>query len=291
MIPINEEVAIKQEILEISLSSLSGALPTLNAGSSGKKKKHEGPKKRTTSAKSPKRAPRTATKPGISTLQASALSNKLTVAQKDALRLAFTSHTSVPSLASRSAWASANCVKGDAVHRYCRYLRGRSRQILVKQEPDTEPQVEAEWHLSVNIATSTDGREIQAEKGQELAPVLLTDAPKSHQPAFPANLSASMTSRPHAVCASEPSPDSTLYPEILQSALESIQMPDFSFLSDTYFFDLLTGPAAIIYDDLRDPITFCMKFQDSYCSLDMEVAHEALRTMYFFEGAITGQSS
>ena len=275
MVPINEEVAIKQEILEISLSSLSGSSPTLNAGSSGKKRKRVGPEKRTAVAKTPKRLPGTAPKPPTS--QLSALSNKLTVAQKDALRLAFAGHTSVPSLASRNAWASANNVKGDAVHRYCRYLRDRSKQILVKQEPDTEPQVEVEWHLSANVVTLAG----------EMEPVLLTDAPKPHQPDYPANLSPSIASQPHAVCAPEPSSDSTAYPKTLQFALESLQMPDFSFLSDTRFFDLLTGPAAITYDDLQDPITFCMKFQDCYCSLDMDVAHKALRTLYFFEADIT----
>ena len=282
MIPVNEEVAIKQEILEVSLSSLSGSSPTLNAGSSGKKRKHAGPEKRTPAVKAPKKVP----KP---TFQPSALSNKLTVAQKGALRLAFTGHTSVPSLVSRNVWAFANNVKGEAVHRYCRYLRDRSKQILVKQEPDTEPQVEVEWHLSVDIPPSADEREIQAERRQDLAPVPQTSVPERHQSDLPANLSSSMASRLHAVGASEPSSDTTLYPATLHFALESLQpqMPDFSFLSETRFFDLLTGPEAISYDDLHDPITFCMKFQDSYCSLDMEVAHEALRTMYFFEGAIT----
>jgi len=154
MVPINEEVAIKQEILEISLSSLSGSSPIVKAGNPGKKRKRASPEKKTAAANVPKKATKTAPKPGASSFQPSALSNKLTVAQKDALRLAFTGHTSVPSLASRSAWAAANNLKGEAVHRYCRYLRDRSKQILVKQEPDIDPQVEAEWRLSVNIPSS-----------------------------------------------------------------------------------------------------------------------------------------
>jgi len=85
----------------------------------------------------------------------------------------------------------------------------------------------------------------------------------------------------------KPQSDSTSYPTALKLALGSVQMPDFSFLSDTRFFDLLSGPEAILYGDLHDPIMFCMKFQDSHCSLDMEVAHKALKTMYFFEGGIT----
>lgn len=274
MVPINEEVAIKQEILEISLSSFSGSSPTLNAGSSGKKRKRARPEKRTAVAK----APTTAPKPGIPTSQTSTISSKLTVAQKDALRLAFAGHASVPSLASRNVWASANNVKGDAVHRYCRYLRDRSKQILVKQEPDTEPQLEVEWHLNVNVVTSAG----------EMEPVLLTDAPKPHQSDYPANLSPSIAPQLHAVCTPEPSSDSAAYPKTLQFTLESLQMPDFSFLSDTRFFNLLTGPEAISYGDLHDPITFCMKFQDCYCSLDMDVAHEALRILYFFEADITG---
>src|SRR5260370_8315534 len=96
MMPINEEVAIKQEILEISLSSLSGSSPTVNSGSSGKRRKHAGPDKRTTAAKTPKKAPRIAPKPGVPTFQPTPLSNKLTVAHKDALLLHFTRHTPVP---------------------------------------------------------------------------------------------------------------------------------------------------------------------------------------------------
>lgn len=273
MTPINEEVAIKQEILEISLSSLSGTPPRVNAGGAGKKRKRAGPEKKTATAKAPKKAAKTASKPGAPSLQPSALSNKLTIAQKDALRLAFTGHTSVPSLASRNAWASANNLKGETVHRYCRYLRERSRQNVIKQEPDTHPQVEAEWQLSVDIPTSVEKKCIQVGQGEVPAPILQTGIPKFLWPDFPDNPSPSMAVLPRA---SEPS----LVP------LQSVQMPDFSFLSNTRFFDLLTGPEAIVYGDLHDPITFCMKFQDSYCSLDMEVAHEALRTMYFFEGGI-----
>jgi len=279
MIPINEEVAIKQEILEISLSSPSGPPPTLNAGSSGKKRKHTGPEKKPAIAKAPKKAPKRAPKLGASSFQPSALPNKLAVAQKDALRLAFKGHTSVPSLASRSAWAFANNVKGEAVHRYCRYLRDKSKQNLVKQEPDIDPKVEAEWHLSVNIPTSVEEKCTQAEQWEAPAPVLQTGISKYRQH----DLSPSMAIVPHA---SEPSSDSPSYSTTLQFALESAQMSDFSFLSNTRFFDLLTGPEAILYGDLHDPITFCMRFQDSYCSLDMEVAHEALRTLYFFEEGI-----
>lgn len=283
MIPINEEVAIKQEILEISLSSVSGTPPRVNTGGAGKKRKRAGPEKKTAAAKAPKKAAKTAPKPGAPSFQPSVLSNKLTIAQKDALRLAFIGHTSVPSLASRNAWASANNLKGETVHRYCRYLRERSKQNLVKQEPGTQPQVEAEWQLSVDIPTSVEKKCIQIGQGEVPAPILQTGIPKFHQPDFPDNPSPSMAVLPHA---SEPSLVPTSYPITLQFALESVQMPDFSLLSNTRFFDLLTGPEAIVYGDLHDPITFCMKFQDSYCSLDMEVAHEALRTMYFFEGGI-----
>jgi hypothetical protein len=292
MTPINEEVAIKQEILEISLSSLSGSPPRVNVGSSGKKRRRVGPEKKTAvAAKAPKKAkaPRTAPKPGASSSHPNALSNKLTIAQKDALRLAFIGHISVPSLVSRNGWASANNLKGEAVHRYCRYLRDRSNQILVKQEPDTAPRMEAEWQLSVNISTPGEKECIQqVNQGKTLVPTFQTGIPKAHQPDFPVNLRSnpSMAVLPHA---SEPSLDTTsyLHPVTLQFALKSVQMPDFSFLSNTRFFDLLTGPGAIVYGDLHDPIMFCMKFQDSYCSLDMEVAHEALRTMYFFEDGIT----
>jgi hypothetical protein len=255
---LNEEVAIKQEILEISVSSLSDSTPTLNAGSSRKRRRYLGPEKKTVATKSVKRAPQTAPKPGV---QSSILSNKLTVAQKDALRLAFAGHNSVPSLTSRNAWASANNLKGEAVHRYCRYLRDRSKQNLVKQEPSTEPQVEAEWHLSMDAPTSVDEREAPAL-------VLQTNGSKFHQPDLPTKISLSMPARVYAV---DPCPI-------------TLQMPDFSFLSNARFFDLLIGPEAITYDDLHDPITFCLKFQEGFCSLDMEAAHETLRTMYFFEG-------
>ena len=284
MIPINEEVAIKQEILEISLSSLSGSSPKAKVGDSGKKRKRAGFDKKTAAANAPKKAPKTDPKPGAPSLQPSTLLNKLTAAQRDALRLAFTGHTSVPSLASRNAWAAVNNLKGEAVHRYCRYLRERSKHHLVKQEPDTDPQVEAEWHLSVNTPSSVEEKRIPAEQGEEPAPDPQTGLSKCHQPDFPANLGPAMTVLTHA---SENPSDSTSYPTALQFALESLQVPNFSFLSDTRFFDLLSGTEAILYDDLHDPITFCMKFQDSYCSLDIEVAHEALRTMYFFEGGIT----
>ena len=101
MIPINEEVAIKQEILEISLSSPTGSHPRVNIGGSGKKRKRAGPEEKKTAAAT-KKAPRTAPKPkpkpkpGASSLQPGVLSTKLTITQKDALRLAFTGHTSVP---------------------------------------------------------------------------------------------------------------------------------------------------------------------------------------------------
>ena len=278
MVPLNEEVAIKQEILEMSLSSLAGSSPSVKVGNPGKKRKRAGTEKKTAAANAPKKVTKTAPKPGASSFQPSALSNKLTVAQKDALRSAFTGHTSVPSLASRNAWAAANNLKGDAVHRYCRYLRDRSRQILVKQEPDADPQVEPEWRLIVTIPSSVEEKYIQAGQGGAPALVLQTGISKFRQ-----RDSSALT---HA---SEPEPQSgsTSYPTALKLALESVQMPDFSFLSDTRFFNLLSGPEAIRYGDLHDPIMFCMKFQESYCSLDMEVAHEALRTMYFFEGAIT----
>lgn len=279
---INEEVAIKQEILEISLSSLSGSSPSVKVSNSGKKRKRAGLEKKTAAASAPKKAPKTVPKPGAPSLQPSTLLNKLTATQRDALRLAFTGHTSVPSLVSRNAWAAANNLKGEAVHRYCRYLRERSRQHLVKQEPDADPQVEAEWHLSVNIPNSVEEKRIQAEQEEETL-VLQAGISKFHRPDFPANFGPPMAVPTHA---SENPSDSTSYPTALRFALESGQMPDFSFLSDTRFFDLLSGPEAILYGDLHDPITFCVKFQDSYCSLDMEVAHEALRTMYFFEGGI-----
>ena len=284
MIPINEEVAIKQEILEVSLNSLSGPSPTLNSGGSGKKRKRAGPEKRIAAAKAPGKARKTAPKPDAPSSQPRVLSNKLTILQKEALRSVFTGHTSVPSLTSRNAWASANNLKGEAVHRYCRYLRDKSKQNLVKQEPGTEPQVEAEWHL--NIVNVVDEREAQVEQSEAPASVLQTGISESEscRPDFPANPTPSMAAPVLA-----PSPSSTPYPTTLLFALESLQMSDFSFLADTRFFDLLTGPEAIIYDDLHDPITFCMKFQDSLCSLDMEVAHEALRTMYFFDGDIAGK--
>jgi hypothetical protein len=285
MVPINEEVAIKQEILEVSLSSLTGSPPTLNASSSRKKRKHVGTEKKAAAPRAPRKmAPKSAPKPGAPSFQPSARSIKLTVTQKDALRFAFTGHTSAPSLVSRNAWASANNVKGETVHRYCRYLRDRSKQNLVKQEPDADLQAEAEWHLSVNGPTSVEEKCIQAEQEEASAPILQGDVSKFHQPGFPVSLSPAIAVLPHA---SELSPDYASYPATPQLALESVRMPDFSFLSDTRFFDLLTGPEAILYGDLHDPVTFCMKFQDSYCSLDMEVAHEALRTMYFFEGGIT----
>jgi len=294
MIPINGEVAIKQEILEISLSSPTGSHPRVNNGSSGKKKKRAGPEEKKTAAAT-KKAPRTAPKPkpkpkprpGASSPQPGVLSTKLTIAQKDALRLAFTGHTSVPSLASRNAWASANNVKGEAVHRYCRYLRDRSNYSLIKQEPGTVPRMdlEAEWELSVEIPTSAEKMFIQGGQGEVRAPILQTGVSKSYQPDFPVpvHLSPSTAVLPHAPGPSSDTTTTTSHPPTLQFSLESVQMPDCSFLSNTRFFDLLTGPEAIVYGDLHDPITFCMKFQDSYCSLDMEVAHEALRTMYFFE--------
>ena len=277
MVPINEEVVIKQEILEISLS---GSSPTLNTGNPGKKGRHKGAEKRTAAARTPKKAPKILPKLGGSS---SALANKLTLAQKDALRFAFTGHHSVPSLASRNAWACANNVKGETVHKYCRYLRDKSKQNLVKQEPGMEPQVEAEWHLNVNnVPTSIEERDTQTEQGEAPTPVRI-DVSTSHQSDFLANLCPSMTAQPHAIGTSEPLSDPTLHAITLNIALDSPQMPDSSFLSDARFFNLLTGPEAIVYDDLHDPITFCMKFQDSLCSLDMEVVHEALRTMYFFE--------
>jgi len=282
MTPINEEVTVKQEILEVSLSSFSGSSPALNSGSSGKKRKHAGAEKRTAAAKTPKTAPI----PSSPSFQPSILPNKLTVAQKDALRLASTGHTSAPSLASRNVWAAANNLKREAVHRYCRYLRDRSKQDSVKQEPDTESHVEAVWHLGLNSADEKDTRAENREAPATPTPQI--GVPKSHQPDLSTNLGPSMAYRLRAVCASEPSPDSKSYLTTLQTAPESLQVPDFSFLSDARFFDLLAGPDGITYDDLHDPITFCMKFQDSYCSLDMEVVHKALRTMYFFEGGIAG---
>jgi hypothetical protein len=288
MIHVIDEVAIKQEILEISFSSLPISCPTSNSDGSGKKKRRAVPEKRTMGMKTPKKTTKTAPKLGSPSVHPSTLSHKLTVAQKDALSLAFTGHNSVPSLASRNAWASANNVKGDAVHRYCRYLRDRSKQKLFKQEPDAEPRVEAEWHLAVIVHTSAEGEGIQSERAEAPAPVFQTSVSKSHQPDILANLNPLTTAQLQAVSPSEHPLDPISYPPTLEFALESPQVPDFSFLLDARFFDLLTGPESITYDDLHDPIMFCMKFQDSLCSLDMEVAYEALRTMYFFEGGTAG---
>ena len=58
MTPINEEVAIKLEILEISLSSLSGSSPSVKAGNSGKKREREGPEKNAAAANAPKKVTR-----------------------------------------------------------------------------------------------------------------------------------------------------------------------------------------------------------------------------------------